>query len=394
MRAASEVETAAGWSAAALARGYLGEEHSLTAGNRCVHLRDGVEAFPQMLDSIKAARRFVRLETYMFIDDAVGELFARALGEAAQRGVKVTVLYDALGSLRTRRAFFRRMRAQGVNVRAFKPLSLAGGLLRLIRRDHRKLLIVDGEVAFVGGVNIAVEWAPAGDGLGEGWRDDVLRIEGPVVHRLERRFCASWRMQARERLRSWRRRRELAAAPRAAGDVSLCVLSSRRSIHRAYLTAIRGAQRRVMIAAAYFVPDRKMLAALKDAAARGVEVSLVLAGKSDHPWIRYATRALYERLLGWGVGIYEWYDGVLHSKTAVVDGTWATVGSFNLERMSLLFNHEVNVVLVDPRCASALERSFLRDCRQCMRITAERWALRPLWHKVLERIAHFFRKVI
>ncbi|MGQ0505207.1 MAG: cardiolipin synthase ClsB [Myxococcaceae bacterium] len=363
------------------------------AGNRCELLRDGVEAFPEMLDAIRSAKRFVRLETYMFIDDAVGQLFGRVLAEASARGVKVTVLFDALGSWKTHRAFVKQLRAQGVNIRAFKPFSLARGFARLFYRDHRKLLIVDAEIAFVGGVNIAAQWAPRGHLAGEGWRDDVVRIEGPVVQQLERRFCATWRMQVKERLR--RRRAPLSAAsllPK--GEVTLSVLSSRRSIHRAYVRAIERASARVMIAAAYFVPDRKMLSAIRRAAARGVEVSLILAGKSDHPWIRFATRAFYARLLRAGVRVFEWSDGVLHSKTAVVDGTWATVGSFNLERTSLRLNHEVNVVWVNPRCAKALERSFLSDCVQCKEITVSGWAARPLWHKVMERLTYHFRRII
>ncbi len=368
-------------------------------GNRFKLLHDGVEAFPEMLDAIRGARRKIRLEVYMFIDDAVGELFGRALAEAAKRGVQVHVLYDWIGSLGTRAAFFKRLRAQGVDVRAFKPFNISRGFGALVRRDHRKILVVDGEVAFVGGINLAAQWAPRGHASGGGWRDDVMRVEGPAAQTIERVFCASWRMEAQKRLyrlRRVRRGRDRKGAVRRMhrGDVHAVVLSSRRSIHRAYLKAIEHARESVMIANAYFLPDRKLLSALKRAARRGVRVELVLAGKSDHPIVTWAARALYDQMLRAGIRIFEWYDGVLHSKTAVVDGTWGTVGSFNLEPMSLRFNYEANLVFTDRRWGGALQRSFLEDCRRCRRIDPETWAARPWWHRMVERAAYLFRRIL
>jgi cardiolipin synthase len=352
-----------------------------------------LEAYPSMLEAIGSAKRYVRLETYMFIDDAVGELFGQALAEAARRGVEVTVLYDALGSWSSRYSFFQRLRAQGVDIRPFKPFSLRG-LSHMIRRDHRKLLIVDGEVAFTGGINVAMKWAPRGQG--EGWRDDVVRVEGPAVYALERCFTASWRMQVQRRLTRLKellqRRKARRLSPR--GDVSLAVLSTRRGIYRAYLHAIQRARRSVLIVAAYFVPDRRLVEALRAASARGVEVCLVLNGRSDHPWLHWATRAFYDRLLGAGVTLYEWCQGTLHAKTAVVDGVWGTVGSFNLERMSFLLNYEVNIAFADRRLGAALEASFRRDCQQCSPIDPVRWRQRPLWQRVLERTLFLFRKII
>jgi cardiolipin synthase A/B len=359
-------------------------------GNRCSHLRDGVEAFPAMLDAIRGAHRWVRLESYIFGNDAVGELFGRTLAEAAERGVQVTVVYDALGSWGLPRQFVHSLRARGVKIRAFNPFSFRRGFKKFMRRDHRKLLVVDGEVAFVGGLNIAAQWAPKGEG--GGWRDDVLRIEGPAVGVLERCFCATWRVVLNERLRKWRRGRQMRLGP-AKGSVALSVLSSRRSIHRAYLAAIESARKSIVVAAGYFVPDRRILKALKAAAARGVDVRLVLAGKSDHWAVQFATRALYDRLLRWGLKVYEWHDCVLHSKTAVVDGTWATVGSFNLEPWSLLWNHEMNVVVADRRVARTLERTLLDDASRSEPIVLETWRKRPVWQKALERFFSFVSRL-
>ncbi|HSP78995.1 MAG TPA: cardiolipin synthase ClsB [Myxococcaceae bacterium] len=377
-----------------LARYYLPRRHAFLQGNGCQLLRDGVEAYPAMLAAIRGAHRYVHLETYMFITDAVGALFGEALAAAAERGVHVRVLYDALGSWTSRRSFFEALRARGVDIRPFKPLrGLGRGLRHLLRRDHRKLLVVDGEVAFIGGVNISAHWAP--EGQGGAWRDDVMRVEGPVVDVLERRFVATWRMAFQDRFRSrreLRRQQRQREGPRE--GVCLAVLSSRRSIHRAYLHAIARARRSVLVAAGYFIPDRKLMAALREAARRGVEVRLLLSGKSDHPWLVHATRAFYEKLLTSGVRIFEWQRCVLHAKTAVVDGVWGTIGSFNLERLSLLFNHEVNAVFADPRLGRELEDSFRADCQHCREVDLERFRRRPLWQKLLERVLYAFRKVL
>lgn len=377
---------------AALARTYLPDNHVLWPGNRCQLLRDGVEAYPAMLQAIRGARRSVRLETYMFIDDSVGELFARALIEAVARGVRVKVLYDAVGSMGSKAAFFQKMRDGGVDIHAFKPFSLTQGLGRLIRRDHRKILVVDGDVAFIGGINISANWAPKGQG--DNWRDDVLQIEGPAVHQLERCFKASWRLQLAKRARERRSFRRRTTGLVLRGATSLAVLSSRRTIFRAYLHAIARARKSVLIAAAYFIPDRRMVAALRDAASRGVEVSIILNRKGDHPILQWATRAFYDRLMRSGVKIYEWREGVLHAKTAVIDGVWGTIGSFNLERTSLWLNHEVNAAFADPTLAVALEESFRRDCGFCTPILPDEWSRRPIWQKAIERIFYVFRKIL
>jgi cardiolipin synthase len=310
--------------------------------------------------------------------------------------VAVQVLYDAVGNWGVPRRFYQRMREAGVDVRPFKPLSLRW-LWSFIRRDHRKLLAVDGEVAFIGGLNVAAHWAPVGHGAG--WRDDVLRVEGPAARALERSFRASWRFhfgKRGRRLQILRALRWTRAGRRAGalGGVALAVLSNRRSIHRAYLHAISRARRSVRISAAYFVPDRRMVRALQDAAARGVEVELLLNGKSDHPVVQACARAFYARLMGAGIRIYEWCSATLHSKTAVVDGVWGTIGSFNLERTSLWLNHEVNVVFADPGLGRALERRFLEDAGRCHRVEPALWSRRPLWQKALERVLYRFRRLI
>jgi cardiolipin synthase len=331
----------------------------------------------------------------MFRDDSVGRLFAAELSEAARRGVEVTVTYDALGSLQTPRAFFERMRRADVDVRAVRPFELRRWR-KLFRRDHRKLLVADGEVAFIGGMNLSAHSLPERGAPRPGWRDDVLRIEGPAVKHLEQRFHASWRMHFSKRLR---RLRELLAARRARGvqgrgDLALAVLSSRRSIHRAYLHAIARARRTVYIATAYFSPDRRLLRVLEEAARRGVRVELILNARSDHPVMNWVARAFYERLLSAGVHIYEWGAGMLHAKTAVVDGIWGTIGSFNLDRVSLDLNDEMNVAFADPRLGSELEAAFLADRARCAVVALETWRKRPAWARAIEVLLFPFQSLL
>jgi cardiolipin synthase len=355
---------------------YLAPCHARLPGNACRLLRDGEEAFPAMLGAIEEAQESICLQTYMFLDDAVGRRFSQALSAAAARGVEVLVLYDAVGSFSTPRRFFEALSQAGIQVRSLRPLSLR--YWPPWRRDHRKILVVDGQVAFTGGINLGVHWAPKSEG--GGWRDDVLRIEGPAVAGLERRVRAGFRLSAWRRLGNRVRR----LLPRTRGSVALSVLGSRGSIHRAYLKAIRAARVRIRIAAAYFVPDGELLEALCGAARRGVDVALLLSGDSDHPLVRHAAARHYGPLLEAGVHIYEWQHGVLHAKTAVVDGVWGTLGSFNLERFSRRFHHEANVVFEDPRLALAVERSLESDCRMGRSVTLDAWAARPGWRKLLE----------
>lgn len=369
---------------------YLPASHVPIPGNACQLLRDGVEAYPSMLAAIAEARHEVRLETYMFYADSVGHQFRDALISAARRGVRVCVLYDAVGSWPASRAFFRVMRKAGVHIRAFRPVTLR--FWRVWLRDHRKILVVDGRVAFTGGINIAAHWAPSAPH--GGWRDDVLRFEGPAVRQLERTSRAGWRFLLKNSWRSLSRAGRKRRFPTVCGDVALSVLSSRRSIHRAYLHALERARERVMVAAAYFVPDRRIFNALHSAAGRGVKVMLLLNGRSDHRFLEFATRHYYEPLLRAGVRIFEWQGSVLHAKTAVVDGVWGTLGSFNLERMSLNFNHETNVVFTDTGLAGAVERSFESDCGFCHEVHLTQWMARPRWQKLLERACFVFRKIL
>jgi cardiolipin synthase len=300
------------------------------ASNGVRLLINGREAFPEMLSAIRGARQSVLLEMYWFDSDRVGRTFAAALTDAARRGVKVAVIYDAIGSLGASPQMFDELRAEGIHVLEYNPVApwrRRFRLDRLTRRDHRKILLVDGTLGFTGGVNLADQWAPEEEERGGGWRDDMIRVEGPAVDGFLRCFAGAWRRQAGE-LPPFVA--EALAAPeplptarseghrvQVVGEVGL---GGRHAMGSSYLVAIYRSDRRVWIKNSYFVPDRRVVRALRRAARRGVDVRVIVPGESDVPVTAWASRHVWGRLMRSGVRIYQWTRGILHSKTAVVDG--------------------------------------------------------------------------
>ncbi len=372
-------------------------------GNQVRLLRNGSAAFPQMLAAIAAAERQILLEMYWFGSDHIGRKFAAALAAAAERGVEVAIIFDAVGSVATNDEMFADLIRAGAEVIEFNPIApwkQRFRLSRLTRRDHRKILVVDGRVGFTGGINIADFWLSLDDG-GGGWRDDMLRIDGPAVAGLRDCFARVWR-----RLRG----RELGligfpALPTAAfastpGDgQAVRVLGqhyfrTRHEISRAYLYYLRHATTRIFIANSYFVPDGRVLRALGQAARRGIDVRIIVPGQSDVDIVRHASRAVWGRLLRAGVRIFEWDESVLHTKSAVVDSTWSTTGTFNFDYLSLQMNLEVNVSVLDARFAATLEASFVDDFARCREVVWANFRFRPLGQRLLEFIAYRLRKFL
>ncbi|MCC6216887.1 MAG: cardiolipin synthase ClsB [Polyangiaceae bacterium] len=346
-------------------------DERLVGGNRATLLRDGREAFPAMLEAIAGARDQVLLEMYWFDSDRVGRRFATALGAAARRGVEVALMYDSFGSAAADRRMFAELEASGARVHEVNPIAPWRDrfeLTTLLRRTHRKLLVVDGRAGFTGGINLADQWLPEEDG-GDGWRDDAVRIEGPVAAQLVELFARAWERGGRGALR-----RLPVAAP--VGTHQARVLGERwfrsqLSIVRAYVHHIATATRRVWITNSYFLPSSGVLKALTRAAARGVDVRVLLPGTSDVEVVRRAARASYDRLLSGRVRIFEWYGRVLHAKTALVDDDWCTIGSFNLDHLSLRYNLELSLTVADPGFVGELARSFLDDLESSREVRRE-----------------------
>lgn len=364
-------------------------------------LRNGQAAYPQMLTAIERAEAQVLLEMYWFASDTIGQKFAAALTRAAERGVEVAIVFDAIGSVGASDLMFEQLERAGARVIEFNPIAPwkhRFRLSRLTRRDHRKILVVDGRVGFTGGINIADFWLPLDDG-GAGWRDDMVRIDGPAVAGLRDCFAHGWaRLRGGELGLVGYPARPLDAEDQEHGQavrvLGQHVFRTRHQISRAYLHYLRAALKRIFIANSYFVPDGRVLRALTRAARRGVDVRIIVPGQSDVDIVRHASRAVWGRLLRAGVRIFEWDESVLHAKSAVIDGTWSTTGTFNFDYWSLQVNLEVNVSVLDARFASTLEASFLDDFARCREVRLADFRFRPLGQRLLEFIAYRLRKFL
>jgi cardiolipin synthase len=346
------------------------------AGNTITHLPDSPAALDAMLRCIASARRSVHLENYIIRDDRTGQRFADALVERAQAGVKVRVVYDALGSLGTSRRFWRRLTQAGADVRRFHPL-LSLRAFQLISRDHRKLLVVDGANAVMGGLCIGDEWAGDAARHRQPWRDTMLEIHGPAATVLQRAFNQTWSRGGPPLPPD-----EFEAQPDASGSSSVRVVAGtpgRGRVYRAAQLLAGVAAERLWVTDAYLVAPPPLYSALIDAARGGVDVRLLVPGSTDILVVRTATRSGYRELLRAGVRIFEWMGPMLHAKTLVADRRWARVGSSNLNVSSLLTNYELDVVVDCSTLTQQLTAQFRHDLAHAREIVlkARRYMRRP-----------------
>lgn len=374
-------------------------------GNDVRLLRNGENCFPAMLEAIEGARREILLDMYWFASDRTGRTFADALSRKARDGVRVLVIYDSLGSIGVDTNMFDAMVKDGCEVHEYNPLAPWRRQYRFGRarhRDHRKILVVDGRIGFTGGLNIGDQWAPQ-DAGGQEWRDEMVRIEGPAALALRETFYVSWRGLGKEpNLGPPVELGSLRPPPPSAekapvGPVVIhanATWGERRTIRLAYLKAIRSASKTIYIANSYFVPDRVIRMALMDAKRRGVDVRVVLPGVSDVPAVYWAARNLYTRFLKAGVRIFEWQRTVFHSKYAVIDGHWCTVGTYNLDYLSWRWNLEVNVAITDDTLGATMNEYFADDLAHCVEVKLEAFRTRPIYERFAEKFFYFFRKLL
>jgi len=339
------------------------------AENQLMLLQNGTEFFPQLCADIDVAQHSIYLETYIFAADETGRMVADALRRAAARGVVVRVLLDGFGSAELPQHWVNELRMAGIEVQWFRrevsPFTLRRSRKRRLLRLHHKLAVMDGEVAFVGGINI-IDDIPEYSDFTVPRLDYAVRVQGAVtgeIHAAMRRLWGvvlwvNFRKRGKEIRRLVLDKDEHAVVP---GITFLLRdnLRHRRDIERAYLKAIAGAQHEIIIANAYFLPGRIFRRALKQAVRRGVRIVLLLQGKVEYRLQHYATHALYEQLLVLGVEIYEYQASHMHAKVAVVDGQWATVGSSNIDPFSLLLAREANLAIRDAGFAGGLRASLL-----------------------------------
>ena len=347
---------------------------------------EGDELYADMLAAIRAARRSVKFESYIFADDEVGRLFIAALVERARAGVQVLVYIDAVGSLFSGpHAVERALREGGVDVRWFHRWNWRDPA-RYNRRNHRKLLVVDGRVGFFGGFNIHRENSHSVFGASR-WRDTHVRVTGPLAQTLQRIFDAFWRSQT------------LPHPELMIDDTHRLITNharhGRRRLHELYATKFAEARHSIHLTTPYFVPDVRTRRALVRAARRGVKVKLLVPHRIDETLARvvqWAARAAYGGLLEAGVEIYEYLPRMLHAKTLVVDEEWCTVGTANLDYRSFFLNYELTLLSTDPTLVRRLENDFQEDLAESVRIQARRWARRDSWMKFLESIGWAIRR--
>ena len=357
----------------------------LIAGNKVTLLYDGPQTIAAMMAAISAAKDHINLETYIFDQDELGIRFADLLIARQRAGVQVNVIYDSVGTIGTPQAFFDKMRDAGIRLLAFNPvnpLKLMGSWAPN-NRDHRKILVVDGAVAFTGGVNISNAYANSSlfrsktrRAANVGWRDTHIQIEGPAVAALQWAFLDNWASQNSPDLPDC----NFFPPLKEAGDKLVRVLASEpggeHEIYKAYVLAIQNAKQTVHITSAYFVPDLQILQAMNDAARRGVDVRIILPGITDSGLAFQATQSFFSEMLSSGIKIYQLQIAVLHAKTAVIDQVWATVGSTNIDTRSFLHNSEINVVVFGEEFGAAMENAFVEDLRSSEAVTQEKWERR------------------
>jgi cardiolipin synthase len=381
----------------------------LVLGNKATLLQDGAATYSAMFAAIGKAQDHINMESYIIEDDEIGQQFADLLLAQQARGVQVNVIYDSIGGFNTPKAFFGRLQQGGIAVLEFNPVNpfVARMPWLINNRDHRKLLVVDGRTAFLGGINISSVYSSGSVIRRSGksaarantntaaWRDTDLQIEGPVVAEFQKLFLQTWEKQR--------------GKPLAAKDYFPALTVQGKDIVRAigstpddpysliYLTlisAIGNAEKEVQLTNAYFVPDPQLLKALTDAVGRGVDVKLILPSHSDSAIVFHAGRAHYSTLLKGGVKIYERAGALLHSKTALIDGVWSTVGSTNLDWRSFVANDEVNAVILGREFAQQMQAMFAKDIEASQAIDPEQWERRSRLLRLKEWMARVVGRLL
>ena len=356
-----------------------------SSGNSVKLFCDGDDGLESIWDAIGRARHHVWFEMYILEPDKVGMRTLEALARAGERGCEVRLLYDGIGSSRLTESILRPLRDAGVRIEIFNPVwPLLQWRWRrrgsIFRRDHRKIIIVDGKVGFCGGMNISEDYAGLRHGKAR-FLDCQMMLQGPCVRDVAAVFASSWRRATQERL-SLPRRSDSSGAT-FAQVLASSGLHGRRAIQRALRLTVRHSVKHCYLTTPYFVPPARLMRAITRAAKRGVDVRILTAGVCDVPIVHLAAQHVYAHLLRHGVRIFELYDSTLHAKTAAIDGVYSTVGSFNLDIWSHKRNLEVNIAMIDPEMAHSMEAQFMANIRNAREVTLETCNRWPRWRRVL-----------
>lgn len=357
-------------------------------------LTNGREKFPRLLQDLKRAHKFIHLEYYIFRDDALGREVVEVLQEKSREGIEVRLLLDGIGSHSLPRAFFKSLQEQGIRAAYFEPLGFPHLTTRLNFRNHRKIVVVDGQVAYLGGLNVGDEYLSRDPKLGF-WRDTHLRLEGEIVAEIQATFANDWHYATGEELLDSR----YYPQPKTQGrSLTQLVASGPENEWKAalqlFFVLLSMARESIYIETPYFIPEESMMTVLETAAMSGLDVQLVVQGVPDHKITYWAARAYFERLLAAGVKIYAYQKGILHSKVLLVDSKYAVVGSANFDVRSFKLNFELSTVIYDSVITSYLIEDFRRDIQDSEPIRSEDFARRSLAEKVKETAAVLFSPLL
>ncbi len=394
LRGRSAVDVPDNWKKLA-SLGFQENGFPVTAGNRVTLYHDGHPAYEAMLEAIRASQHHVHIQFFIFRSDSSGQRFIDALCECASRGVEVRFLYDSVGSYNLASRLLNQLRQTGGKVAAFLPILNPLYRFRVNLRNHRKILIVDGQISFTGGLNIGDEYLGLHARFGP-WRDTFLRLKGPGTEWIQQVFVEDWYFASDERLEGRSYFPRIEAIP---GGSRVQVLRSGpdaeyKSIRETYFAAIVNARGRVWIASPYCVPDAGLRDALCFAARSGVDVRFLGLFHPDK-WTAYlAARYYWSDLLAAGVKVYQYSPGMMHSKLMLVDGEWASVGTANFDNRSLLLNFEVNCQLFDQGLVAELEEAFLKDLEVSVRIDPTVYAQRPPIARLAENASRLLSPVL
>jgi cardiolipin synthase A/B len=361
-------------------------------GNSVQLLLNGDQIFPAQLAAIRSAKRTITYAQYFYEEGPIPEEIAEAIAERCRAGVVAHVLLDGFGTLYMPLRYRETMERAGCEVATFRPLSPFAvfallGYGKSNHRNHRRILVVDGEVGFTGGSGIATKWT--GNGRIEGhWRETDVRVEGVVVSSLQGAFAENW-LEATGNVLGGDP--YFPRHPRTGTIAAQVVRSSPSggsfSMYTTFLLALSSARQSIYITNPYFLPDSRMILALREARARGVRIVVLLPGAIDNNIVRHASRAKFGELLASGIEIYEYQAGLLHAKTMIIDGIWTTIGSTNLDSRSFSLNEELNLVVYSPDVAGQMEKVFAEDLTYSRKIDYAKWRNRGPFDRLLELLS-------
>ena len=366
----------------------------LVEANAVQLLPETKEAFDLIEKIILEARHSVHIEFYIWRSDEIGKRIGECMIRKAREGVAVRFIYDGIGSIKLGRSYLRKLREAGVHVAPFLPTRDPRERWTINLRNHRKIIVVDGQVGFTGGMNVGDEYLGRDPGFGY-WRDTQLTMRGPAVLQLQEVFAEDWYYATGEKLTG----EDLLPDAEPAGDVIAQVISGgpdqeAEVFHSVLFAAITEAEEKVVLATSYFVPPDSLAMALETAARTGVHVRLLVAKEATYLWTLLAGRSYYDRLLNAGVEVYEYHKGLYHAKTLAVDGCWSLVGTPNFDMRSMVINFEVGLAMYDEKIAAELESHFERDIQDARRVMPEEWSARSTTSRLGERFARLFAPIL